>query len=232
MSDIKERFFPTVDVIAIACCIYRQRGFISASKAIMAAPGTLSNKDLLTWEIFPMLAPSEHILKFNPTDADKEHAATIVKYYRRLMFGVIADSLNDFSQGIFKNSQADTVTIQSFGFLACIPDSYYRDVFLKEITAQIEQCEKGYIGAVNNTVELNVLVLESRFVPSVSCWAHTAVSGTNYLVSFLNKNKLGSSKDVISISAKVKKHAEHFKTKVPETQLNYVKLIDRSTDWQ
>jgi hypothetical protein len=232
MSDIKERFFPTLDVIAIACCIYRQRGFMSASKAVMSGTDALSNKDLLTWEIFPMLAPSEHILKFNPTDDDKEHAATIVKYYRKLMFGVIADSINDFSQGIFKNSQADTVNIQSFGFLACIPDSYYKDVFLKEITAQIEQCEKGYLGVVGNSVEANVLVLETKFIPSVSCWAHTAVSGTNHLVSFLNKNKLGSSRDIITITAKVKKHAEHFKTKVPETQLNYVKLVDRSMDWQ
>lgn len=232
MSDIKERFFPTSDVIAIACCIYRDRGFMSASKAAMAAPGTISNKDLLTWEIFPMLAPSEHILKFNPTDEDRAHAETIIKYYRRLMFGVIADSINDYSQGIFKNSQADTVNIQGFGFLACIPDSYFRDVSLKEITAQIEQCEKEHFGLVGNTVELRVLMLDTKFVPSIGCWAHTAVTSTNHLASFLSKNKLGNTKDIVSISAKIRKHTEHFKLKVQETQLNYVKLIDRSMDWQ
>jgi hypothetical protein len=107
-----------------------------------------------------------------------------------------------------------------------------KEVHGKEILNQIKTTKNEHLGIESQTLDLTVVVLETKLVEQIGCWSHLAVTSDDYLVSFLSKNKLLESKQVAKIRGNIKKHAQHWKTKTAETQLNYVKVVDNSLDWQ
>jgi predicted class III extradiol MEMO1 family dioxygenase len=52
------------------------------------------------------------------------------------------------------------------------------------------------------------------------------------LVNFLSKKQLGVVGQTQKIRAKVKEHGVEFQTKVLQTKLNYVKVVDIDLVWQ
>jgi hypothetical protein len=235
MSDLKDKEFPTLDTLAMACCISRQKGFTSVSKYIATDPTNgerWNNKEMLTYAMMPFLAKSDYLLHFKPTEEDVAQAEDIIKYYRRLMFGVIADNLTSYMQGIFNNTQQDTVKMNAFGFLASVPSTYEKEIQKKILQERIKSTKAEHIGALNQPIELDIVYIGTRFVEQVGCWSHDAITSTNHLVSFLSKEQLGKQGDSQKIKAKVKAHRENYHSKTPETQLNYVKVIDNEFVWQ
>jgi len=234
-TPIASMTWPTIEVLAMSCAIFRQKGFTSTSTVTVSDPSNeqrWTNKDHLCYQLVPKIADTRYLSKFDITDEDLEQAESIIKYFRRLSFGVIGDNINDYMQRVFASTQNDTVKFQDFGVLASVPHVYQKEITAKELKTQIKETVQEHIGKVGETVFLNIRYIETRFIPTLNCYAHSAVTNTNHLVNFLNKIELGKPGQMQRIRAKVKAHGANYVTKTTETQLNYVKAVDTILVWQ
>lgn len=234
-ENINERTWSAIEVLSLACACNRERGFTSVSKVSFAEPTAelrWTNKDMLSYILVPEITSKDFNILVKVKPCDLEEAAAIIKYYRRLSFGVLAENINDYLQRVFYVTQTEQVKFKDFGVIASVPSVYVKEVHGKEILDQIKTTKNEHFGTSEQTVELAVIVLETNLVEQIGCWSHLAITHDDYLVSFLSKNKLLEPKQIAKIRGKVKKHAQHWKTKVAETQLNYVKVVDNSIDWQ
>lgn len=232
---INDQRWTTIEVLSMACAIFRNKGYTSTSSVLESDPsGELrwTNKDHLCYQLVPKLADSKYLSKFTVTDQDLEQAESIIKHFRRLSFGVIGDNINDYLKRVFASTQNDTVMFKDFGVLASVPYVYDKEITAKEIKAQAKGTVQEYIGKIGETVFLNIRYIETRYVPKLNCYAHGAVTDTNHLVNFLNKIELGKPGTTQKIRAKVKAHGVNYTTKTLETQLNYVKAVDTTFVWQ
>jgi hypothetical protein len=235
MSELGTKEFPTLDTLAMACCIDRLKGFTSVSSYLSnSKPGeeSYNNKDMLTYAMMPYLAKHDYIPQFKPTSEDVAQAEAIIKYYTRLMFGVIADNLNDYMKGIFNYTQTESVNMKSFGFLASVPNAYQKELQKKILQELMKSTVPEHLGKLEQLVTLDIIYIGVRYLEKIGCWSHDAVTSSNHLITFLNKKQLGKQGDSQTITARVKAHKENFHVKVPETQLNYVKVIDNDLVWQ
>ena len=72
--------------------------------------------------------------------------------------------------------------------------------------------------------------IKNKFVDKFGCHAINGAIGNN-LISFFKEFEQGKPMPKpdtkIKINAKVKRHGENWITKMPETQLNYVKILNK-----
>jgi hypothetical protein len=231
----KKQSWPTKDALAVANCIFRNKGYTSTSVYLSDDPtneNRWNNKEMLMYHLMPAISGKDYSLQFSVTDVDTEQADIITKYFRRLSFGVIGDSLNDYMSRIFAITQKESVTIEDLGVLASIPYVYDKEVSEKEVMSQIKNTEGSYIGKPGDSVVLNLKYVQTKFLPKLNCFAHTAITDTNHLVSFLNKIELGQPGTKNKVKARIKNHTVNYHTKQPETQINYVKVVDNILVWQ
>lgn len=235
-SEISEKIWPTIDVLAMACSIFRQRGYTSTNLISfdekLDNSNRWTNKDHLSYQLLPQLASKDYLSRFTVTEEDLEQAESIVKYFRRLSFGLLGGNLNDYMQRVFAATQNDTVMFRDFGIIASVPHVYNKEIVAKEIKLQVKDTKQDYIGKIGDSIVLNIRYIETRFLPKLNCYAHSAVTDTNHLVNFLNKVELGRAGTTQKIRARVKSHSVNYVTKTAETQLNYVKAVDTTLVWQ
>lgn len=234
-TPVNDRIWTTIEVLAMSCSIFRNKGFTSTSTIIAAEPDSdlrWTNKDHLCYQLVPHLADSKYLSRFSVTDADLEEAESIIKHFRRLSFGVIGDNINDYMKRVFAATQNDTVKFQDFGVIASIPHVYQKEIIAKEIKTQVKDTVQEHIGKIGDTVTLNIRYIETRYIPKLNCFGHSAITDTNHLVNFLNKIELGKPGTTQKIRARVKAHGANYVTKTLETQLNYVKAVDTILVWQ
>lgn len=232
---INEQKWSTVEILSMACSIFRQKGYTSTSSYLESDPTgeqRWTNKDHLCYQIVPKLADSKYLAQFSVTEEDTEQAESIIKHFRRLSFGVIGGDINDYLQRVFAVTQNDSVMFKDFGIIASVPHVYHKEITAKEIKSQIKDTVQEYIGKIGDTVFLNIRYIETRYLPKLNCYAHSAITDTKHLVNFLNKIELGRAGTTQKIRAKIKAHGVNYTTKTPETQLNYVKAVDTMLVWQ
>lgn len=231
-KSLKEQTFTTKNALAVAYCIFRQRGFTNTSTHYQDGHPTYTNRDMLTYVFFPELAPKDYLLTFTVSETDEESADAIIKYYRRLSFGVISNNINSYLQRLFTVTQNETVVLDDFGVLASVPNAYHREQTDREMATQVKDTVQSYLGKEGDSIVLNVKYIKTRFIPALNCFSHEAVTDTNHLVSFLNKIEMGQPGTTQKIRARVKRHGVNYSSKTVETQLNYVKALDTDLVWQ
>jgi hypothetical protein len=226
--------WPSREVLAMAVVIDQVHGFTSTGSYALDPNGDAkkTNKELLTFNLIPYLAPNDFNSICKITDADREIADEIIKYYRRLTFGVIADNINDYIKKVFTITQNEHVRVADFGFIASIPSAFYKEIEKKKIEKEIKDTVQEYLGEVGKSIELSVRYIDIKYVEKLECYRYLAVSDTNHLVSFLNGKKISIVNSNQIIRAKIKNHSVNFQTKTLETQLNYVKPLDNILEWQ
>lgn len=212
--------------LAISCAIYRSKNnqyiqvdsfnheenqYIFSNKTMLKAMMTQTHHDFQGMEY----------ITYNNNDL--ELSKSIVKHFRKLSFAILAENISDFKQKIFLITQADKISKSDLGILACIPDVYFKDVKFSDQIKRIKNSSLNYVGEVGSKINVTCTIIETHYISNIQCYGHTAITSENNLISWLNKNQAGFENDTINISGKVKSHGHHYKTKVPETNLNYVK---------
>lgn len=232
LTPLKDRVWPAENVLAMACAIFRIKGYTSVS-SFTGNDGEerWNSKEHLSYQMVPDLSTEYRVL-IKVTQEDVNNANAIVSYYRRLTFGVIADNLNDYMQRVFASTQQPEVKFKDFGVLASVPGLYFKEMEKKRIVQESKDAIQEHIGVVGESILLNIRYINTRLVPKLNCYAHDAITDTGHLVNFLNKAALGKTGEHQTIRAKVKSHGQNFITKTVETQLNYVKPIDIELVWQ
>jgi hypothetical protein len=166
----------------------------------------------------------------NPADApmplrilseDTLLAEEIKQHFRKFMFRAI-DGENDFQTNINTILNSETVKPNQFGYVACLPSTYARDVAQTKVKRAARTVEEGYLAEIGTQLkDLDAEIISSIKSKNFEGWNIDAIIN-NKMVSWMNKTDLKLGPAVI-VKAKVKECNKHWKHQNDVTRLHYVK---------
>jgi len=222
--------FPTQYVLELACAAQRVNGaYIKESFAVYADDGVYAytkttNKILMLYTLDHTIwtaDPKDAPMPLKVLSEDTALAEEIKKYFRKFMFSAI-EGENDFQTSINSILTGDTVQPKMFGYVACLPSVYARDVVQTKIKKVARQVDDKYVAEVGSTVtDLDCEIVSTQRSKNFDAWNIDAIIN-NMMVSWMSKSDLKIGPCVI-VKAKIKDHAKHWKHDNAVTRLNYVK---------
>ncbi len=223
--------YPLQTVLELACAAQRtNKDYIKFTQPVYSDDNKLmaykwDNKLLMITTLDPTkVQTSEEGLKPSllcTNQEDKELADEIKKYYRRLMFAAI-DGENEFLTEINSLLNSETVPLNKFGFIACLPSVFKRDFGRNQVEKRIRQIDEGYLAEVGESLmDLDCEILSCQRSKNFEGFNVDAIIN-NKMASWVSNKELELGPAVI-VKAKVKGHHEHWKFHNPVTRLNYVK---------
>jgi hypothetical protein len=223
--------FPTQQVLELACAAQRINGaYLKEEEAVHADQGNIlyfkiSNKALMRYTLDPenqvLIGMEVYMTKLNILQEDVVLADAIKKHFRKFMFSAI-DGENDFQTNVNSILNGDTVAINQFGYVACLPSVYVRDLVHTKIKKAARSVEDGYLGEIgSNLKDLDAEIISSIKSKNFEGYNIDAIIN-NRMVSWLSKTNLALGNCVI-VKAKIKDHSKHWKHQNDVTRLNYVK---------
>lgn len=227
--------FPLQTVLELACAAQRvNKEYIKSLEAVYA-DGDIINGKVMYYK-YPNRQLMESVLgedktKYSPEYPkpallctnldDKELADNIQKYYKRLAFAAIQGD-NEFQTEVNSLLNSETVPLNKFGFIACLPSVYKRDYASRQIEKRVGTLDVDFLGNIGTEVfDKDCEVIESKRSKNFDAWNITAIID-NKMVSWFSKADLKIG-DCVVVKAKVKEHSAHWKYENPVTRLNYVK---------
>jgi hypothetical protein len=222
--------FPAQQVLELACAAQRVNGaYLKEPTPVLAADFTYmyskqSNKMLMLCTIVPAnwtADPNDAPMPLRVSPEDTVLAEEIKKHFRKFMFSAI-EGENEFQTNINSFLNAETIETKNFGYIACLPSVYARDVAQTKVKKASQAVEEGYLGLIgDNLKDLDCEILESIKSKNFEGYNISAIIN-NRMCSWLNKTNLNLGACVI-VKAKVKDHSKHWKYQNDVTRLNYVK---------
>jgi hypothetical protein len=224
--------YPTQQVLELACAAQRAQGaYVKDPEAVYAEDGVYmytkqTNKMLMLctldhaiWSADPKDAP----MPLKPLPEDVAQAEEIRKYFKRLLFAAI-EGENDFQTNINSILSGDVVKQNQFGYVACLPSVYARDLAQNKVKKAARQVEEGYLAEIGTQLrDLDAEIISSVKSKNFEGYNIDAIIN-NRMASWLNKINLDLGSCVI-VKAKVKDHTKHWKHQNDVTRLNFVKAV-------
>jgi len=227
---MSKKEFSTQQVLELACAAQRVNGsYIKESEAVWAEDGVYmytkqTNKMQMLCTVIPTnwtADPKDAPMPLKVTEEDVALAEEIRKYFKRLLFAAI-EGENEFQTNINSFLSSDNIETKNFGYIACLPSVYVRDLSQNKVKKAARQVEEGYLGEVGSTIkDLDAEIISSVKSKNFEGWNIDAIIN-NKMVSWINKTSLDLGAGVI-VKAKVKDHSKHWKHQNDVTRLNYVK---------
>lgn len=224
--------YPLTQCLELACAAQRtNRGYLRDAQHIFAEGGAIlftnqPNKLLILSTLGETVFRSEAEKPFDLVvkDADRELAADIKKYYKRLAFKVIDDSEDSFYTQVNVLLNNDEVPFNRMGFIASLPTTYNRDFAKTQFERRIKNLENGFLGNIGQELlDLDCDILHKSRSKNYDAWNYTAIIN-NKMASWMSAADVNLGPCVI-IKAKVKSHETHYKYGVDTTRMNYVKAF-------
>jgi hypothetical protein len=223
-----------VSVLELACAAQRiNQDYIKETTPVYSDDMKImsykwANKMLMMTSLYPENYRSTHegdtpppLLKV--TDDDKNLTEEIKKYYRKLMFSAVKGD-NDFHTEVNALLENGQVPPNKFGFIACLPMVYKRDLSKKQFEKRIKEIEDLYIGMPGEIiVDKDCEILESIRSKHYDAFNILAIID-NKMVSWMGKADLKLGPCIVQ-KAKIKEHSRHWKNQNKVTRLNYVKTF-------
>jgi hypothetical protein len=227
---MSKKEFPTQQVLELACAAQRVNGaYIKEDAPVYSEDGAFmylkhTNKmqmlctlDHTIWTADPKDSPMP--LKVQAEDIAQ--AEEIRKHFRKFLFSAI-EGENDFQTSINTILSSDSVKQNQFGYVACLPSVYSRDVAQTKVKRAAGSVEEGYLADIGTQLkDLDAEIISSVKSKNFEGWNIDAIIN-NRMVSWLNKTNLNIGACVV-VKAKVKDHSKHWKHGNDVTRLNYVK---------
>ena len=224
--------FPTQQVLELACSAQRVNGaYLKESDQIYAEDGVFlytkhTNKMLMLFTLDHTLwtaDPKDAPMPLRVLPEDIAQAEEIQKYYKRLLFAAI-EGENDFLTNINSILNAETVATNQFGYVACLPSVYKRDLAQTKVKKIARTVEEGFLGKPGDRLaDLDCEILEVNKSKNYEAWNICAIIN-NRMVSWMSQIKLAVGPCVV-VKAKVKDNSKHWRHGNDETRLNYVKAV-------
>jgi hypothetical protein len=225
--------FPTQQVLELACAAQRlNNGYLKEEEGVYAEQGNIlyfkiSNKALMRYTLDPeeqvIIGMEAYMTRLSVTPEDTVLAEEIKKHFRKFMFSAI-EGENDFQTNINTILSSDTVKQNQFGYVACLPSVYHRDVAQSKVKRAARTVEEGSLAEIGSTVkDLDAEIISSIKSKNFEGWNIDAIIN-NKMVSWMNKTSLELGPAVI-VKAKIKDCNKHWKHQNDVTRLHYVKAI-------
>ena len=227
---MSKKEYPTQQVLELACAAQRINGaYIKEDAPVYSEDGVFmylkhTNKiqmlctlDPNIWTADPKDAPMP--LKVLPEDVAL--AEEIKKYFKRLLFAAI-EGENDFQTSINSILSGDQVKQNQFGYVACLPSVYVRDLAQNKVKKAARLVEEGILAEIGSTIkDLDAEIISSIKSKNFEGYNIDAIIN-NKMVSWMNKTDLTLGPAVV-VKAKVKDCNKHWKHQNDVTRLHYVK---------
>jgi len=222
--------FPTQQVLELACAAQRINGtYIKEDAPVYSEDGAFmyikhTNKMQMLCTLLPnnwTADPKDSPMPLKVMPEDTVQADEIRKHFRKFLFSAI-EGENDFQTNINTILSSDTVKQNQFGYVACLPSVYVRDIAQTKVKRAAQQVEEGYLAEIGIQLkDLDAEIISSVKSKNFEGYNIDAIIN-NRMVSWLNKTNLNLGACVI-VKAKVKDHSKHWKHGNDVTRLNYVK---------
>ena len=227
---MSKKEFPTQQVLELACTAQRINGaYIKEEAPVYSEDGVFmylkhTNKmqmlctlEPAIWTADPKTAP----MPLKVLAEDVALAEEIRKYFKRLLFAAI-EGENDFQTNINSFLSSDNIETKNFGYIACLPSVYVRDLAQNKVKKAARQVEEGYLAEIGSTIkDLDAEVISSVKSKNFEGYNIDAIIN-NKMVSWMNKTNLNLGPAVV-VKAKVKDCNKHWKHQNDVTRLHYVK---------
>ena len=226
--------YNTIEVLAKAFTAYRVNGSLvkETRRYSEETPTMFANKEILAYcNEYIHTPPPDFILgQYKTTAEDYTNAKEAVAFVNKdTSLQQIAGTLSNFMETLVAQMNSKEIHGSEFGVIALLPKVYFEQKHKKSYKKVIKESfgESKHVGLPGEVIQGELTVNEIKWVDKFGCHV---INGNmdNNLVSFFKEFKpkavLPKEKDVIKIKAKVKRHGENFITKLPETQLNYVRF--------
>ena len=222
--------FPTQYVLELACAAQRIAGkYRKEPEPHYAEDGAYlytnqTNKMVMLVTADPAIwtaDPKEAPMPVKIQAEDIAMAEEVKKHFRKFMFSAI-EGENEFQTSINSILTGDNVQTKMFGYVACLPSVYARDVVQTKIKKVARQVDDKYIAEVGISItDLDCEIVSTQRSKNFDAWNIDAIIN-NMMVSWMSKVDLKVGPCVV-VKAKVKDHAIHWKHNNAVTRLNYVK---------
>lgn len=181
----------------------------------------VTNKQIIAQVIEGVIQPSKEDRELADTAV-----STLLTYNTLCILKGETTTKSDFKESILNLIQKDVDNIYSAGVIAFLPDVYYKHVAYEQKRMEIADigCLSDYIGAVGQTVVLELTVLNSKWLPSYNIWSVIARNDNGNLISYLTSKEDCTTSGVYS--GKIKNHEiSRYHNNSRVTSLNYVKRV-------
>ena len=138
------------------------------------------------------------------------------------MFDAVAGD-NEFKIKVNSILSSESVATNDFGFVACLPAVFKRDVAINQVAKQSRKVDDAYVGEVGaNVLDKDCEIIGCQRSKNFDAYNIDAIID-NKMVSWMSKfePKLGP---CVLVKAKIKDHNKHWKHGNSVTRLNYVKV--------
>jgi len=219
---MKAKFFPTLEVLAVASLAYRQSG----NKIIR---DTITEGDR---KLYPNRVIIEHHFTNQSqvivTNHDCEAAKGMQTYLEQT---VIVQSLKS-SPDRFLGQMAELISKpeisnRDFGLVAWAPhlvNQYQRKDRVREISARYEHTSR-YIGTVGQKITTDFTLIEKRYIKSMDCYVVYGYDANDNLIQYWART-LDKICEVGKIIGRIKAHNEdEYHNNARITVMNYVKVV-------
>ena len=227
---MSKKEFPTQQVLELACAAQRINGaYIKEGENVYAEDGVFmyskkTNKMLMLCTLEPAIwtaDPKDAPMPLKVLPEDIALAEEIKKHFRKFMFSAI-EGENDFQTSINTILGSETVKQNQFGYVACLPSVYIRDVAQTKVKRAAKAVEEGCLAEIGSTIkDLDAEIISSVKSKNFEGYNIDAIIN-NKMVSWMNKTSLNLGPAVI-VKAKVKDCNKHWKHQNDVTRLHYVK---------
>jgi hypothetical protein len=227
---MSKREFPTQQVLELACAAQRVNGeYLKESEGVYSSDGVYmytkqTNKMQMLCTLLPnnwTADPKDAPMPLKILQEDIDQAVEIKKYFRKFMFAAIQGE-NDFQTNVNAILSNENVQTNQFGYVACLPSVYVRDLAQSKLKKAARQVEEGYLADIGSNVkDLDAEIISSVKSKNFEGYNVDAIIN-NKMASWLNKTDLTLGPCVI-VKAKVKDHTKHWKHGNDVTRLNFVK---------
>ena len=229
---MSKKEFPTQQVLELACAAQRINGaYIKEDAPVYSEDGAFmylkhTNKMQMLCTLEPAIwtaDPKDAPMPLKVLPEDVAQAEEIKKHFRKFLFSAI-EGENDFQTNINTILAGDTVKQNQFGYVACLPSVYVRDVAQTKVKRAARSVEEGTLAEIGSTIkDLDAEIISSVKSKNFEGWNIDAIIN-NKMVSWINKTNLDLGPAVI-VKAKVKDCNKHWKHGNDVTRLNYVKAV-------
>ena len=222
--------FPMQQVLELACAAQRiNKTYLKDPESVYAEDGVYmytkqTNKMQMLCTLLPNNwtgDPKDAPMPLKILQEDIAQAVDIKKHFRKFMFAAIQGE-NEFQTNVNAILSSETVQTNQFGYVACLPSVYVRDVAQTKVKRAASQTEQGYLAEIGSTVkDLDAEIISSVKSKNFEGYNIDAII-SNKMASWLNKTDLALGPCVV-VKAKVKDHTKHWKHQNDVTRLNFVK---------
>lgn len=154
----------------------------------------------------------------NITQVDREQGEIVRRYFKSVTFKIIeGKQISEFMRTAMYVADKDEITtVYDLATVISLPATYERASKRDQLENRIKWARGGYVGVVNEFIDLKIEVIKKLWSEKWSTWYITGVTEQDQVVYFAFKRQVNIG-DTMSITGKVKSQRE------TQTQLSHVK---------